>query len=527
MKKTTIAIGIAIILSLIATGLIIITRIGKKPNVNAVADNVIYENSYIISCEAGKIRFLCQGNEYEVTGVPAQEVIEVADIVIENGNISLIRDKENLTSGRLLSYGDDYFEVENYGRLQRDEQLPVYKMTDAGIVEEKLENVVVGATSFDYVCENGIVCALIQKSEPDYKNIRVMILNHDQIYYDNLWIKSYSKLTINGNQTEENMVCANDYLAADNAGEMIIAPSSDKLYFSRDGQTYLKNGYEGSFIIKKYPEGLVLINELGIEDYVRYVLPSEMPVTFSDEALKAQAVCARTFAYAQMKNNNYSLFGANLDDSTAYQVYNNKGSYEVTDKAVADTAGKVVTQDNNLITCYYFSTCSGMTENMEVWDCSTPGYIKSVESKDESSLFYNWSAKLDISGYSDSELGKLNSVKINKKSDAGYVLDLELQFEKGKRHYTTENDIRKFMGNVVGEICLNDGSIRDDLSMLPSACFSIAEDGVSINGGGFGHGIGLSQYGANELATEGFNFSDIINYYYNSVQIKDIAQTAY
>ena len=171
MKKTTIAIGIAIILSLLATGLIIITRIGKKPNVNAVADNVIYENSYIISCEAGKIRFLCQGNEYEVTGVPAQEVIEVADIVIENGNISLIRDKENLTSGRLLSYGDDYFEVENYGRLQRDEQLPVYKMTDAGIVEEKLENVVVGATSFDYVCENGIVCALIQKSEPDYKNI--------------------------------------------------------------------------------------------------------------------------------------------------------------------------------------------------------------------------------------------------------------------------------------------------------------------------------------------------------------------
>ena len=104
---------------------------------------------------------------------------------------------------------------------------------------------------------------------------------------------------------------------------------------------------------------------------------------------------------------------------------------------------------------------------------------------------------------------------------------MELQFEKGKRNYTTENDIRKFMGTVIGDITLNDGSVRDDLSMLPSACFSIADDGVTINGGGFGHGIGLSQYGANELATEGFNFSDIINYYYNSVQIKDIAQTAY
>ena len=527
MKKTTIAIGVAIIISLLATGIIIFTGIGKKPSVNAVAENMVYENAYVISCEAGRIRFVCEETEYEVKGVPEEEVVEVADIVIENGEVALIRDKENIASGRLLSYGADYFEVENYGRIQRDNNPPIYKMTDNGIVEDKLENVIVGASTFDDVCENGVVCALIQKMQPNYDNIRVLILNHDQTYYENLWIKSDSKLNIDGQQIEDAVVSANDYLAANNMSEMIIMPTEGKLYFSRDGETYLKNGYEGSFTIKKFNEGLVLINELGIEDYVRYVLPSEMPVNFSYEALKAQAVCARTFAYAQMKNNNYSALGANLDDSTAYQVYNYKGNYDITDKAVIETAGKVITQDNNLITCYYFSTCSGMTETMEVWDSITPNYIKSVESKDESSVFYSWNTKLDLSGYSDSELGKIQTVKIKKKSNAGYVLDLELQFEKGKRNYTTENDIRKFMGTVIGDITLNDGSVRDDLSMLPSACFSIADDGVTINGGGFGHGIGLSQYGANELATEGFNFSDIINYYYNSVQIKDIAQTAY
>ena len=71
-----------------------------------------------------------------------------------------------------------------------------------------------------------------------------------------------------------------------------------------------------------FPEGkkgYVLINEIPMEDYIRYVLPSEMPLSFSYEALKAQAVCARTFTYGQMKNDTYARYGANLDDSIAYQ----------------------------------------------------------------------------------------------------------------------------------------------------------------------------------------------------------------
>lgn len=86
--------------------------------------------------------------------------------------------------------------------------------------------------------------------------------------------------------------------------------------------------------MRRADEGYVLINDVPIETYLRYVVPSEMPTKFSYEALKAQAVCARTFAYKQMQGNTYAEYGANLDDSTAFQVYHAASAYEVTDRAV-------------------------------------------------------------------------------------------------------------------------------------------------------------------------------------------------
>jgi peptidoglycan hydrolase-like amidase len=79
-----------------------------------------------------------------------------------------------------------------------------------------------------------------------------------------------------------------------------------------------------------------------MEDYIRYVLPSEMPLSFSYEALKAQAVCARTFTYGQMKNDTYARYGANLDDSIAYQAYHATTSYEVTVKKNTEVSVQLV-----------------------------------------------------------------------------------------------------------------------------------------------------------------------------------------
>ena len=100
--------------------------------------------------------------------------------------------------------------------------------------------------------------------------------------------------------------------------------------------------YSGSLEIKKESDGLVLINELYLEDYLKKVVPSEMPASYEKEALKAQAVCARTYAYRQIQGNTYGQYGAHVDDSTSFQVYNNITTSERTDQAVDETYGQML-----------------------------------------------------------------------------------------------------------------------------------------------------------------------------------------
>ena len=249
-----------------------------------------------------------------------------------------------------------------------------------------------------------------------------------------------------------------------------------------------------------------------------------MPTTFSYEALKAQAVCARTFAYSQMKDTTYQKYQANLDDSTAFQVYNAAGNFSITDKAVEDTIGEVVSYKDKLITCYYFSTCSKKTENMEVWGADTPDYIHMVTSEDKNSPYYSWRATLNLANLVNDKLGPLESITTDKISQNGYVLKLTAHYEKGDVIYTKENDIRFFLGKCLERIRLADDTVRTDMVSVPSACFQIIsanDKEVVLLGGGFGHGIGLSQYGADQMAEDGADYREILKYYYNHVEIKD------
>ena len=129
---------------------------------------------------------------------------------------------------------------------------------------------------------------------------------------------------MDGNKRKKDTVTdAEKLLKGEKTGKEIkISPDTGGLLYrcDKNGNPY-GSGYEGDLILRKEKKGYVLINEIPMEDYIRYVLPSEMPLSFSYEALKAQAVCARTFTYGQMKNDTYARYGANLDDSIAYQAY--------------------------------------------------------------------------------------------------------------------------------------------------------------------------------------------------------------
>ena len=408
-------------------------------------------------------------------------------------------------------------------------QIPVYDASGENVQEIAIDELVVGAEELSYVLDSGKICAIVRNNDPDLTYIRVLLKNGSDELWDDIAVEvsadpgGTQTLMINDEQTDIRKIeSIKQYFEQSGSDTIKISPANG--FFLFDGHTY-----EGVLECRQYDGGITAVNTINVEDYVRYVLPSEMPSTYDAQALMAQAVCARTFAYAQMHNGTYADYGANIDDSTAYQVYNSGGTYESTDKAVNDTAHQVITCGGELITCYYFSTSPGMTEDMEVWDSQTPQYIKKVRSEDDNSPYYRWKAALDASEYTDEKIGKLTAINVEKTSDSGYVLSVTLEGTEGKITYKTENDIRKALGRYLKSIELNDGSKRENLTMIPSACFTVEKSGDGqfiLSGGGFGHGIGMSQCGAGKMAENGASYNDIIGYYYKDVTITDINDLA-
>lgn len=124
----------------------------------------------------------------------------------------------------------------------------------------------------------------------------------------------------------------------------------------------------------------MLINELPLEEYLYSVVPSEMPASYPQEALKAQAICARTYAYTHMQRAGYEALGAHVDDSSSYQVYNNILEQEEATAAVKATYGQLLVREDGVTPAetYYYSTSWGYGSDAHVWKTSAAdsyGYI--------------------------------------------------------------------------------------------------------------------------------------------------------
>lgn len=300
--------------------------------------------------------------------------------------------------------------------------------------------------------------------------------------------------------------------------------------------------YRGSVEIQKTQEGLLLINELPLETYLESVVPSEMPSTYEMEALKAQAVCARTYAYRQMQESRLQEYGADVDDSVRFQVYANIAPRENTTDAVRATAGQVLRQKGELIQAYYFSTSSGATSTDEIWGASeAASYLKAVPCKFDSGE--PWSAwKVTIpwetlsvrcDGYplerilentedEDSVRG-LRALEITRINQSKAVTGLHVVTSEGSFDLMEEYAIREFLSPKGCMITEKDGTVTEGGSLLPSAYFTmetIPGDSVIIEGRGYGHGVGMSQTAANQMALEGYTSEEILNYFFNDVEIE-------
>lgn len=529
-KKTNPQQMVWIIVGIVVVCMVVIFSIVKsqekkgiiEKQAKAVTTDMTYENAYIVSNEDNKLIFVCNGDMFCAQGTLEEKYTGIADIEIKNSKISSVSIKPDDVQGVMVSYGNGYMQVASQGNIQmQSDDIPIYDTTGEYAKQITIKDLFIGGENLAYILDSGQICAIIRRNVPDISYIRVLIKNGEEDFFPTLAISTDGKLYID--DTDANMSSIEDVAAYMNKG------GYDRIKLSADVNELSVNGkkYEGYFEIQKYEQGIVAVNVLDVENYVRYVLPSEMPSGFSKEALKAQAVCARTFAYSQMMDTQYAQYGANIDNTTAYQVYNASGTYESTDEAVRETVNQVVACEGKLITCYYFSTSAGKTADMSLWSSNTPDYIKKVESIDDNSPYYRWTSQLELGKYHDNDYGNALSIAVNSSDDDGYALSVTVRFENGEKTYTTENDIRKALGKFQKSVTLSDGTVKDKLMMIPSACFSIsaqADGCYTLSGGGFGHGIGMSQYGAQRLAENGASYEDIICYYYNNVSVTDITK---
>ncbi|WP_142413230.1 stage II sporulation protein D [Hathewaya massiliensis] len=291
-------------------------------------------------------------------------------------------------------------------------------------------------------------------------------------------------------------------------------------------------------VLKKYIDPKVKIYltkekrviQLDLEDYIVGVVSAEMPANFGEEALKAQAVAARTYTVAHMKG----VFGggcnlnkdADLCDSVHCQAYINKEKrlaawpksesedlYKKVEKAVKDTKCEVISYEEEIImTPFYFATSSGKTENAEEVFATSSPYLKSVESPgEEIAPKFKKEFVFLKEDFIKALKGKYPNLNVNS-NNLNHNISILERSEGGS--------VKKVkIGNIV-----TTGKVVRSVMGLTSANFNIEIEGnnIKFNCKGYGHGVGMSQWGASVMAKEGKDYKYILNHYYKDTKISKL-----
>ncbi len=259
-----------------------------------------------------------------------------------------------------------------------------------------------------------------------------------------------------------------------------------------------------------------IIEEVPLEQYIIGVISAEMPISFHEEALKAQAVCARSYVIRKIDTNKEKEY--DVVDTISNQVYQDndelknkwKDKYEENYKKlkliVEETRGEYLTYKGEVIETFFFSTSNGHTENSEEVFTKALPYLRSVESTwdEEVSPVFHSTEEISLSDF----YTKLNlpykstlNYEILEKTEAGSIKKIRIN---GKEFKGTE--VRTKLG------------IRSTYFEL-----KVAGNNVNIKTRGYGHGVGMSQYGALAMAKKGYKYGDILKYYYKDVEISKIS----
>ncbi len=581
---------------------------------------------------------VCESYSWGTAGEGEQDAVvpdlsvreQVADIVLTDGQVTSVTAMREKINGKILSADDSGIEVEGYGKLPLAADYKGYRLYDS-LEMCTARDVFFGYNYTDLCIENGEVCGILMVKEEAMEYIRVLIKASD---YEGLY------------HAQPTITCDVDYTVVYGAYDNLQQESHpaweeltfgyDSEYFVEDriwivpsvltGKVILQNchrgqgtpAYRGQMELLRTEDGIVVIDEVLMEEYLYSVVPSEMPAGYPPEALKAQAICARTYAYGRMMHAGYPQYGAHADDSTSYQVYNNILESESTTTAVKETYGQLLfTEDGKLAETFYYSTSCGIGSDSNVWKTQaapTLTYLKakflnrtamaeelaagsgtagdvpdggaqaaggeaqdapgermrdeetfaafiSARNEDDFEVnegWYRWSYEVEaldkehmlealqkryaansklILTWKDGEyvsetidgLEDITDLYIEKRGSGGIADELVIETENQKIKVISEHNIRYVLNDGAMKVVRQDGSEIASPNLLPSGFFIIRtgiDNGNVIRynlvGGGFGHGVGMSQNGARAMADSGYAAMEILLYFYENCVIENI-----
>ena len=550
---------------------------------------------------------------------------QIADFSFLDGRLHKVRVKTQKVSGRILRVEDGGVEVEGSGFLPFADSMQIYRLYGK-LKTYGIQDLRIGYDFTDFVIEDGYVQAALVVKEETMENIRVLVrtTGFSGLYHETVSLTADCDISVIAGeygQQETTVVPAGETLvidrdsglfSTDNSGDKAsgiirIEPAAltGRISLLSVQRSQGTPSYRGCLELRRQEEGIVVINELLLEEYLYAVVPSEMPSSYPLEALKAQAVCARTYAYARILHAGLAEYGAHVDDSTSFQVYNNILENAQTTRAVRETKGELLYYGEELADTYYYSTSCGYGTDTAIWSGSGPeqfhylqgravnvagvvdaqgdaidetvneadiaaadfmtqeegfaSFIKNVRPSDFESeeAWYRWTYQTEALdeallyenilercaaspssifvlqengeyvNQTPSDPGRILELSITERSTGGVAQALQIVGENETILVKTEHSIRYVLCNAQIPVIRQDGSTWQPSTLLPSGFFVLEtakSDGVvtgfTLYGGGFGHGVGMSQNGAKSMAEKGCDCETILSYFYEGITLK-------
>ena len=534
-------------------------------------DSFTLKNALITVNDADGFYFLWSGEEMYCP-LKNNEIFQekVADLTFAEGKALDRKIKNEKVGGVLLGVAEEGIELEDRGFLPFAEDYRVYQLYGSCKESDRTE-LKIGYDFADYVMDKGKVCAVLLVKDQNMENIRVAVSNqaYDGIYHEEIKLKADCELNLiygSYGERQSRRIPAGEEVTIDSdsmlvqGDRLMIEPSaaSSRIQVLSLQRAYGIPSYRGRMEIVKKEQGLLLINELLLEEYLYSVVPSEMPSSYPAEALEAQAVCARTYAYRYLLKSGLPEEGAHVDDSVRYQVYNNIEESRNARRAVGETAGEMLFYDGVPIHAYYYSTSCGSgsderafgsTEDLPYLNTRRISNEEEEEGLREESAFqdflkeehpgdyekeeawYRWQYEVqEIDPAKMAEIMKeafseIYDISVEKRLESGLATVLSVKTDTGDYEVKGEYQIRQVLSQG-GEVIRADGSAVATGKLLPSAYLIISVEkkrgsviGYTIFGGGYGHGVGMSQNGAADMARAGRKREEILSFFYEGADL--------